>query len=159
MSRIKLFCLPYAGGSSIIFRPWQQYISPGIELVPVELAGRGSRILDKRYENASEAVDDTFAFIQKEIDQSPYSLFGHSMGCMIIYDLAKKIREKGLRPPLHLFFSGRGAPSVKRTEKKFHLMNDDDFQNEILALGGTPPRIFPTSGTDGFIYSSIEKRL
>lgn len=142
MSRIKLFCLPYAGGSSLVFRQWQLYISPGIELVPVELAGRGTRIQEIGYKNAAEAVDDVFASIQQEIDQSPYSLFGHSMGCMIIYDLAQKIRGNGLRPPLHLFFSGRGAPSVKRNEKKYHLLNDEDFRTEILALGGTPPELF-----------------
>ena len=142
MSRIKLFCLPYAGGSSLIFRPWQQYINPRIELVPVELAGRGSRIQEPGYRNSAEAVDDIFDLLKNEIDQSPYALFGHSMGCMLTYELAQKIRRKNLRLPLHLFFSGRGAPSVKRDEKKYHLMNDEQFRKEILALGGTPPELF-----------------
>jgi surfactin synthase thioesterase subunit len=62
---------------------------------------------------------------------------------MIAYQVARRIQNSGLPCPLHLFFSGRGAPHLKRKDEKiYHLMNDDDFKEEIIKMGGTPPELF-----------------
>lgn len=143
MNKILLFCFPYAGGSAVIFHKWKHYLHPDIELVPIELAGRGRRICDLLYRDVPEAIDDVFALIKDRIGQSPYALFGHSMGSMISYELAKRIRQEGLPPPKHIFFSGRSAPHVKRKDEKiYHLMNDEEFKREVMELGGTPPGFF-----------------
>ncbi len=143
MSKIKLFCFPYAGGSAQIFKKWKPYLNSQIELIPVELAGRGRRINDAFYKDISEAIEDVFQLINKEINHVPYALFGHSMGGMISYRLAQKIRDKKRPNPLHIFISGRSAPHITDDDrKKFHLMNDDDFKREVIELGGTPPECF-----------------
>lgn len=143
MNEVKLFCFPYAGGSGVIYNAWQRLLTPGIRVVPVELAGRGKRIQDGFYSDADDAVSDTFRLLRDSIVRSDYALFGHSMGGMIAYGLAQRIREESMRPPLHLFFSGRGAPHVDRPdEKKFHLMSEESFRKEVIGLGGTPPEFF-----------------
>lgn len=143
MPRLKLFCFPYAGGSSVVFNKWKKYLDDNIELIPVELAGRGKRFDDPLYKDVKGAVDDVFDIVSKEITDTPYALFGHSMGAMIVYHLAKKINNTALARPKHIFFSGRSAPHLIRPDrKKFHLMNDDDFKKEVIALGGTPPEFF-----------------
>jgi surfactin synthase thioesterase subunit len=143
MSRIKLFCFPYAGGTSAIFNKWKQYLDPQIEFRPIELSGRGKRIHEPLYKDLSEVIEDVFQIIKEEISRSQYALFGHSMGGMISYELAQKIRNTGNNQPLHIFFSGRSAPHVNREgDKKYHLMNDDLFKKEIMELGGTPPEFF-----------------
>lgn len=141
--KVRLLCFPYAGGSAAIFNKWAAYLDPRIELLPIELAGRGRRMHEPFYNTVPEAITDVFSTITKHITDQPYALFGHSMGGMIAYELAHRIREAGLQPPLHIFFSGRGAPHVARPdEKKYHLLNEADFQNEVLRLGGTPPEFF-----------------
>jgi len=143
MNEVKLFCFPYAGGSGVIYNAWQRWLTPGIRVVPVELAGRGKRINEGLYSEADDAISDAFRLIRDEIRQFDYALFGHSMGSMIAYGLAQRIREESLRPPLHLFFSGRGAPHIGRLdEKKFHLMSEEAFRKEVIGLGGTPPEFF-----------------
>jgi len=143
MQKIKLFCIPYAGGSAVIYSNWKSSLAPWIELRPVELAGRGRRIHDPLYNSIEEAAQDVFKSIESEAGNCPYVLFGHSMGCMIAYELARKIRAERFPPPLHLFFSGRRAPHVTAgKEKKLHLLNDQEFKEEILQLGGTPPEFF-----------------
>ena len=143
MSKIKLFCFPYAGGSAVIYNKWKPYLDSEIELVPVELAGRGKRIRDAFYNDVPEVIEDVFNVVKEQIPQSPYALFGHSMGGMISYELAQKIRACNLRLPLHLFVAGRSAPHVKRPdEKKYHLMSDADFKAEVIGLGGTPVEFF-----------------
>jgi medium-chain acyl-[acyl-carrier-protein] hydrolase len=143
MKKIKLFCFPYAGGSAVIYNKWRTHLSPGIELVPVELAGRGRRIQEALYESVPEMIDDVFRIVTGDLDNTPYALFGHSMGGMISFHLAQKLAEHRLPPPVHVFFSGRGAPNSKRADKKmYHLMDDHQFRSEVMELGGTPPEFF-----------------
>jgi medium-chain acyl-[acyl-carrier-protein] hydrolase len=143
MSKIKLFCFPYAGGSAVIYNQWKQYLDPEIELIPIELAGRGKRIQESLYTDVPAVIDDVYGIVSKMINGVPFALFGHSMGGMISYQLYQKIREKGERSPVHVFFSGRSAPHVKRTdEKKYHLLEEVEFKKEVINLGGTPPEFF-----------------
>ncbi len=143
MKKFKLFCLPYAGGSAAIYNKWRHYLDRRIELHPLDLAGRGRRIYDPLYDSIAEAVDDVYKIIDSQLDQMPYSLFGHSMGGIIAYELALKIRNSQRPQPIHLFFAGRGAPNVPgEDEKNFHQLPEEEFKKEILELGGTPKEFF-----------------
>lgn len=143
MSKIKLFCLPYAGGSAAIFNEWMQYLDTNIELIPIELAGRGRRINEPLYADIQTVVDDVCEIVCETINSNPFALFGHSMGGMISYQLCQKMREKNYQQPIHVFFSGRSAPHIKRPdEKRYHLMEESKFKEEVINLGGTPPEFF-----------------
>lgn len=144
MKKTVLFCFPYAGGSSGVYVKWKKYLHRSIELIPVELAGRGRRIYDPLYQNVEEAIDDVLKITKNHILHSRYALFGHSLGALIAYELAHRIREIGLPMPQHVFFSGRGAPQVPRKKDRpvFHKLPDDEFKKEILKLGGTPKEFF-----------------
>lgn len=145
MSVVKLFCLPYAGGSAAIFSKWKRYlnVNNGVELVPLELSGRGRRILEPLYADLLEATEDLYQMIKVEIVDSSYAFFGHSLGGLLVYELAQKIKQADLRQPLHLFFSGRSAPNIERhKEEKFYLMNDSDFKQKVIELGGTSTEFF-----------------
>lgn len=143
MNKIKLFCFPYAGGSSAIFSKWRTILDENIELKPVELAGRGTRIQEPMYESVEEAVDDLFKIIKKELETENFAFYGHSMGAKLSYELALKLKEMNYKPPSHMFLSGRGAPHVRPVNKKdYHLLNDEKFKKKILELGGTPPDFF-----------------
>lgn len=140
---MKLFCFPYAGGSSAIFNKWKSFINEDIEIVAVELAGRGKRIQETHYGNFKEVVEDVFSIIKNDIECYDYSFFGHSMGAKIAYELAQKILRNGIKGPEHIFFSGRGAPYVPgKDEKEYHKLPDEEFKKEILNLGGTPKEFF-----------------
>ncbi len=139
----KIFCLPYAGGSATIYRGWHNYLDPSIKLIPIELSGRGERIAEPLYDTLDMALDDVLSIIREDIDTAPYALFGHSMGAMLSYELAQRIVQEGLPKPQHLFFSGRGVPDVTPIKKKkYHLMDDKEFEKELMLLGGTPVEIF-----------------
>lgn len=143
MSIIKLFCFPYAGGSSMIFNKWKPYLNafPDIELIPVELAGRGTRMEEPLYSELQEAVEDLYQVVISKINDSQYAFFGHSLGGLLVYELAQKIRQLNMPQPVHLFFSGRCAPDIKRN-KKYHLMDNDEFKLKVFKLGGTPSEFF-----------------
>jgi len=142
--KTKLFCIPYAGGSAIIFRQWYKYLDRHIELIPLELQGRGERIAEPLCGDVDGLVADIFERVLPHIQEiGSYSIFGHSMGAMLTYELARKLRQEGLPSPAHLIFSGRGAPDLKpKREKRYDAMDDEEFERELMLLGGTPPEIF-----------------
>jgi len=145
MSTVKLITFPYAGGSAAVYSNWKNHLPPGasLEVLPFELSGRGKRMREPLYPDLDAAVDDVYANVRGLIAGGPYALFGHSLGALLTFALATRIRQMGDRPPLHLFFSGRGAPGVKPKEvKMYHRMSADEFKREVIELGGTPPEFF-----------------
>ncbi|QNU67643.1 thioesterase [Ruminiclostridium herbifermentans] len=137
MSKIKLFCLPHAGGSAAIYYKWKKYIDSNIEVTPLELAGRGRRISESFYESILSAVDGMYNTIKPIIRDCDYAFYGHSMGTIIAFELCRKIMDTNERQPLHLFVSGRYPPSIKRAERYLSRLPDNMFLEEICKLGGT----------------------
>ncbi|MFT7032587.1 MAG: medium-chain acyl-[acyl-carrier-protein] hydrolase [Cyclobacteriaceae bacterium] len=142
--KIKLFCLPYAGGSAkAIYDKWIGNLDTKIELHPIELAGRGTRIADNLYSNIEEAIDDVLEQIKNEIIDSDYAIFGHSMGSILTYEVLQRIENLRLPPPIYAFFSGRRAPHCpSRRAKSYSKMNELELEKVMIALGGTPPEFF-----------------
>lgn len=137
-----LICLPYAGGSSVNYLPWQSKINLKIKLHPVELKGRGRRLNEGLPSSIDEVVEDIF---NKEflnlINKEEYALFGHSMGGVIAYELYLKTLKLGKRLPKHIFFSGCEAPYTRSTNDISHNLPDEEFINKIVNLGGTPREV------------------
>lgn len=146
MSRIKLFCLPYAGSSAMIYYQWSKFLDKDIDLQPVELAGRGSRIDVPLYDSMNGAAQDVCCSIKNQIKDTPYAIFGHSMGSWIAFELYHELKKSGLRMPEHIFFSGNRAPqlNVKRN-RIIHNLPEHEFKNAILKMGGTPKAVFEDS--------------
>lgn len=141
MDKISLFCFPYAGGSATIYNKWRKYIDSCIEIVPVELSGRGKRFNEPLYDNINDVVDDMYHILKESIN-GPYALFGHSMGSVIAYDLAYRISNSDLPNPEYLFLSGRKPPHIEKREKIIHTLPDEEFKNEIINMGGTEKEVF-----------------
>ncbi|NDI34040.1 thioesterase II family protein [Chengkuizengella sediminis] len=143
---MKLFCFPYAGGSSAIYSKWKKHFKQSIEIVPIELAGRGTRMGESFYENLNEAVEDVYKKISGQLNSTPYALFGHSMGSKIAYELYYKLINMNHNEPEMIFFSGSSAPHSKNTDKKqVHLLPNNEFKRNVLELGGTSEEIFDNS--------------
>ncbi|GAA4115478.1 thioesterase domain-containing protein [Aquimarina addita] len=142
--KIKLFCLPYAGGSACsIYSKWNRDLDVTIELHPVELSGRGLRITENIYLNVEEAVEDVVEKIRDEIIDCDYAIFGHSMGSILTYKVLQRINDLKLPSPIHSFFSGRRAPNCKSREPVPHsTMSIIQLEEEIKELGITPTEFF-----------------
>lgn len=140
MEKVKLFCFAYAGGSASFFKNWAGQAAAGIEIIPVELPGRGSRYGERLCRSLDELMDDVFRQVIKNMDgrSSEYVLFGHSMGTLVICELIQRLQQRTDIPePLHVFFSGRYPPHNKPFNQ-LHNLPTDEFKRCIAELGGTP---------------------
>jgi acyl transferase domain-containing protein/surfactin synthase thioesterase subunit len=123
--RLRLFCFPFAGGGSAVYRSWAQSIDPTIEVVAIEPPGRLGRITEKPVADMREFVDQVVCEMSGLLDR-PFALFGHCLGALTMYETARRlIRTTPLRPD-HLFVSGARPPDRIVDEGPFEerLMHD-----------------------------------
>lgn len=139
---MKLLCLPYAGASAGIYMRWRKRLAPDAECLPLELAGRGVRTGEPFYADMREAAEDLYERLRPQLDGTPYALFGHSMGGMIGYELARLIRDRHAPPPTALVMSGRPSPETPRKEAPIHLLSDAEFADRIREMGATSSELF-----------------
>lgn len=139
---IKLFCIPHAGGTAASYLQWKIFLDKNIEIIPVELKGRGIRMNESFYENIQEAVDDIYLFIKKNINNSSYAIFGHSMGALLAFEVVHKIQSEKCPLPVHMFFSGRNPPHYRDEDVDFYLQSDQTLINEFIRIDKKQEKIF-----------------
>lgn len=137
---IKLFCFPYAGGSASIYRDWQRQLPSVIQLIAVELPGRGARLTEPPFVSLSPLLDVLAEAIFPLLD-TKFAFFGHSMGALIAFELSRLLRSKYNREPQLLIASGRRAPQVINTEPLTHNLPKDEFIANLQRIDGTPKEV------------------
>src|SRR5262245_23414340 len=103
---MKLFCLPYAGGSAHRLAATLGPHLAGAGTVALELPGRGARWRENPYADWEAATDDLLPRLAGELDGTGYGLLGHSFGALLGYELAQRMAAAGA-PPSFLAVSGR----------------------------------------------------
>lgn len=143
---LRLFCFPYAGGDTYGFRSWQRHFPPDIDLCLVHLPGRGKRISEQIFTRLKLLVQTIADLIIRE-PQLPYALFGHSMGSLISFELARELRRRHFAAPQWLFLSGRSAPNVANRETPIFNLPEEAFIAEVRRFNGTPEEVFDNPET------------
>lgn len=136
-AKLRLFCFPYAGGTTNIFRTWQERFPPTVEVCPVHLPGRGKRLRETPFTHYQPFVQSIAEGLSGYLDK-PFALFGHSLGAMLSFELARQLRRMNLPQPGHLFVSGRRAPQVVNSDPPTHNLPEAQFVAALRKLNGTP---------------------
>jgi medium-chain acyl-[acyl-carrier-protein] hydrolase len=139
-ARLRLFCLPYAGGAATLFRAWPNMLPPDVEVVALQPPGRGTRLLEPAFTRLTALVEAAMEVIVPELDR-PYAFFGHSMGAMLSFELARALRRERIAGPARLFVSGRRAPQTPSDEPPSYNLPDDEFIEELRQLNGTDQEV------------------
>ena len=105
-ARVRLFCFPYAGGSETSFHTWQKKLPETIEVLPIQLPGHGTRMKEPPLTRLAPLVQALSHALRPEMDL-PFAFFGHSMGGLIAFELARQLRREGGPLPVHLFISAK----------------------------------------------------
>jgi surfactin synthase thioesterase subunit/aryl carrier-like protein len=125
-ARLRLFCFHFLGGGASAFAEWQESLADEIEVCPVQLPGREERL----QEPALEDMGDLAAALSHELLpllDRPFAFYGHSMGALIAFSLARQLRRKQLLP-VHLFVGGYFAPHAPNpfvTREDLHAVDLD----------------------------------
>ncbi len=138
-ARVRWYCFPYAGGAAHAYAPWASLVSQNVEIRAVQLPGRGPRLSEPLFNRLDALLDAIIVALAKEWLEAPFVLFGHSMGGIIVHELAKRLRRSGGPRPLAVAISGRPAPSAEIVrEKRLSDVTDDELWTELRRYNGTP---------------------
>jgi pyochelin biosynthesis protein PchC len=130
--RLRLVCLPHAGGGANAFRGWADRLPHDVELLAARYPGRQDRLREPCVATMAEMADritDALAGLRDR----PLALFGHSMGASIAYEVAIRSQERGT-PAAALLVSGQ-APPHRARYLDAHLRGDDALLAEVSRLG------------------------
>ncbi|GID91090.1 thioesterase II family protein [Amorphoplanes digitatis] len=136
---VRLFCFPYAGGGATAFQPWSTRLPANVEVWPVCLPGREQRLFDPAYTSLDDLVRELRGELAGPIAGSgvPVAFFGHSMGALLAFELARALRDNGDTQPSTLVLSGRAAPHHV-TGRRLSALPDDEFVAAVQRFGATP---------------------
>jgi surfactin synthase thioesterase subunit len=124
---VRLFCLPFAGGGASYYYSWSRALDTApIEVAAAQLPGRETRFREAPVRSMAALVDGLADAMAPRLDR-PFWLFGHSLGAIVAYELARAMRDRGLPQPAQLFVSGAPAPSRVTRVDDLHALSDADF--------------------------------
>jgi surfactin synthase thioesterase subunit len=140
-AEVKLFCFPPAGSGASVYRLWPARLAPqGIAVYRIQPPGRENRFREERCTDLDRYLDQVLAEIRPLLD-GPFALFGHSMGSLIAFGLARRLRRDGLRLPAHLMVSAYRAPQAPPM-KVIHELPDSEFIHELRhTYNGIPDQL------------------
>jgi surfactin synthase thioesterase subunit len=140
-ARMRLFCLPYAGGGASVYRTWTNEVPPAeLQVCAVQLPGRENRLGERPLGSTTALVPALLAGLRPYFDR-PFVIFGHSMGALLAFELVREMRRLGLPQPRHLFLSAHRAPHLPGLLPHVHALEGPEFVAEMRRLGGTPEEV------------------
>lgn len=137
---LRLFCFPYAGGGALIYRPWGDALPPHVEVCAVQPPGRGVRMGEAPLRRLPQVVEAAAQALRPYFDR-PFAFFGHSMGALIGFELARRLERENETPPRHLFVSGHRAPHLPASRPPLYDLPDAELIGELRRLNGTPREV------------------
>jgi medium-chain acyl-[acyl-carrier-protein] hydrolase len=138
---LRLFCFPFAGGSGVVFRDWFKALPAEVELCGIQLPGRESRFKEEPYTRVADLVRDVADALNRRGDV-PFVFFGHSMGALVAFELARELRRRHQAGPELLMVSGRRAPQRPDADPPIHALPEPQFLEKIRGFNGTPEAVF-----------------
>src|SRR5689334_20484357 len=139
-TRLRLFCLPYAGGGASMFHPWVEALAPSIDVRAVQLPGRENRLPEEPFIALNPLVAALADVIAPQLDM-PYALFGYSMGALIVFELARELARVHARTPVKLMVAAHRAPHIRDPDPDIHDLPEPRFIQAIRRLHGTADEV------------------
>ncbi|ADP81116.1 thioesterase II family protein [Pseudofrankia inefficax] len=138
----QLVCFPHAGGGASYFFAASRALAnarPPVQVLAAQYPGRHDRRHEPAFERVDALADATVAALLAGgwLDPArPPALFGHSMGAVVAFEVARRLERDAGLVAAGLFVSGRRAPSTRRAERT-HLLDDRGLVDELRRLSGT----------------------
>ena len=126
---IRLVCFPYAGVGPSVYRPWLTALPGHIEARFVQLPGRESRWREPALTNIPEIADRVARALAPHLD-APFAFYGHSLGALLSFEVARRLRAAGGPMPRHLFLGAHRGAQLPNPHPPIRHLSDDAFVAE-----------------------------
>jgi surfactin synthase thioesterase subunit len=155
VSPVHLYCFPYAGATSAIYRPWRAVGQAGLRVVGVDLPGRGARRAEQRVTDYRALVaalaDSVVTDLRQASDRPRYATFGHSFGALVSLAVADAVARAVGYPPLRSVLSASLPPRLHSTEDEVAALGDAELLDKVRDDGGTAPELLANEAMAGYL--------
>ena len=110
--RTRVLAIPQAGMGAWAFHGWQASLPETVELLPVELPGRNSRMLEPKGQSMRQLVTALVDALSNTLREKPFVVFGHSLGAWMAYEVCVELQKRRGPQPVGLVVSGARAPQL-----------------------------------------------
>jgi surfactin synthase thioesterase subunit len=129
--RARLLCFPCAGAGTAGFYRWDRARLDNVELVAVRLPGREVRFREAPHRSIPAAVEEVATpLVDGLFGDAPISLFGHSLGAFIAFELARVLRRSAI-PVRQLIVAASPAPHQPRRTPLLHRLDDEQLVRQL----------------------------
>lgn len=125
-AKINVFCFHHAGGAASFYKNWSAALSSQVQLISVQMPGRESRYGEAFAESLEAMVSEMLQYKAVFADK-PFAMFGHSLGALFAFELARQLANHAGLAPRFVVASGHGAPRRGPPEELLHHLPDDRF--------------------------------
>lgn len=136
--RLRLFCFPYAGAGGSVFRSWSPRMPDGVEVVMVTPPGREHRLGELAHRQIAPLVEELAGQVGPLLDR-PYAFFGHSMGALVAFELARRFESQGAAPPELVMLSAFRSPDLPNPNRVHDL--PDEVLKVVLRREGVDEKV------------------
>ncbi|MGW3204471.1 thioesterase II family protein [Streptomyces sp. NPDC001135] len=130
-----LLCLPFAGGGAGFYRAWRDLPDGAPRIVPLQLPGREELFTEEPFHDVADAADALSRTAAEQAGGGPVALFGHSLGAVLAFELARRLQQSADVDLTHLFVSGSPGPWTGRSRHATGL-DDDEFLARVQEFAG-----------------------
>ncbi len=128
---LRVFCFAGAGGVASLFLPFREAMSADrrIDVVPVELPGRGTRLGEASVPSYEVLVDELVEAISAH-DSAPFAFVGYCMGGETAMRITRALQDRGAALPEYIGLIA--VPSPLHTGDELAPLADDALDIEVL---------------------------
>ncbi len=138
--RARIFCFPCAGRGASFFRSWTKHLPSDIEVCPIQLPGRESRLSEVPFTRIEPLIQAVVEEITPYLN-TPFVLLGHSMGALIAFEVARLLQSQGIEHPSKLIVAACRAPHIPRVNLTGPNVSDYTLLDILRCLNGTPSEL------------------
>lgn len=141
---VSLLCLPYAGASATMYLGWRCLLPKWIQVVPVELPGRGGRLAEALVEDFDKTRRATAWSRRRRCkDVTPCSATAWAPCWLTVSRSASRGRSQAM--PRVLFALGSPAPSRRDPDRFANKDDDASLIADLRTQGGTPEEVYASA--------------
>ncbi len=138
--RLRLVCLPFAGGGASVYHRLPELLPPSIEVLAVQLPGREDRTREAPPADVAGLARACAVALRPYLN-TPFALYGHCAGALLAYEVAHEVAQRfGVWPSL-LIAGAQPAPHLSVTRAPLHELPDEALLETIRQRGGLPEAV------------------
>ncbi|GAB6040377.1 thioesterase II family protein [Endothiovibrio diazotrophicus] len=153
-ARLRMFCLPFAGGGASVYQPWGKRFGPDIEVCSIQLPGRENRASEPAFRDIQALAGLLANQLALYLDK-PYLIYGHSMGGLLTFEVLRQLQDGGYPLPQVAFIAAHRAAHLPPRRRPLFGLDDRQFIQKVSDFGGFQQEILVNEELLNFVLPTL----